>query len=357
MSGADGEILVIAPHATRTGSTKVLIELLARVPGELASRISIRTLTGGPWLPRLQALGSTPSGRSPAAVLINSALAAGEVPAASSGIPAAVYVHETGAVLATLGEAALEGLRRAHLVLCVSGEVQLAVVAVGVAPTSTMVLPPVLTIGEVDERARAEAREHLGVGPGERLVLGCGEASFRKGTDLFVELAGYLVRRPDVRFAWVGRRLRPFDRQLDLDVSLAGLDDRLVWVGETDDVGPYLAAADVLVMSSRHDPQPLVPLEAAMLGTPTAALERDGLAELGADGAALTAVYPDVPALAAHVSTLLDDRRSTDRVVAKARERIDANQAPEVIVPVFVDALRTLLTTCPSPEPLPRPEQ
>lgn len=356
MSSVDGEILVIAPHATRTGSTKVLVALLSRLPSDLAARIAIRTLSGGPWLPRLQSLGSAPSDRPPAAVLINSALASGEVPGTSTGIPAAVYVHETGAVLAMMSEATLDGLKRAQLVMCVSEAVRVAVVATGVAPASTMVLPPLLSFEQIDLQARAAVRARLGVGPKERLVLGCGEASLRKGTDLFVELAGYLASRSDVRFGWVGRRLRPFDRQLDLDVSLAGLEDRLVWAGDVDDAGPYLAAADVLVMSSRHDPQPLVPLEAAMVGTPTAALERDGLAQLGADGAALTTRYPDVPALAVHVTTLLDDSASATNVVARARERVSATQSPSVVVPMFVDALRTLLTTRPAPEPSPRLE-
>ncbi len=350
----EGEILVITPHATRTGSTKVLIELLSRLPNDLASRLTIRSLTGGPWLARLQALGVAPSGHPPSAVLINSALAAGEVPAAASGIPAAVYVHETGEVLAKLSTSALDGLTRAQLVLCVSEAVRNAVIDCGVAPSATMVLAPVLSIDTVDEETRGETRAQLGVGPGQRLVLGCGEASLRKGTDLFVELAGYLASRPDVRFAWVGRRLRPFDRRLDLDGSLTGLEDRLVWVGEADNAGPYLAAADVLVMPSRDDPQPLVPLEAAMVGTPTAALERDGLAQLGADGAALSAPYPDVAALAACVATLLDDPVCAAEVVAAARTRVETTQSPEVVVPVFVDALRTLNATRPNPDPSPR---
>lgn len=96
-----------------------------------------------------------------------------------------------------------------------------------------------------------------------------------------------------------------------------GSKKRLLWTGDVDDTGPYLAAADVVVMTSRHDPQPLVPLEAAMVGTPTAALERDGLTQLGA-GAALTAEYPDASALAAHVTTLLDDQTGAATVVAKA---------------------------------------
>lgn len=354
---AEGEILVIAPHATRTGSTKVLIELLSRLPSDLASCVTIRTLTGGPWLGRLEALGAAPSGHPPAAVLINSALAAAEVPAASTGIPAVVYVHETGEVLANLSQPVLNGLLRARLVLCVSAAVQAAVITVGVAPAATALLPPVLSASEVDESSRAGTRTQLGVGPSQRLVIGCGEASLRKGTDLFVELASYLAPRPEVRFAWVGRRLRPFDRRLDLDVSLAGLEDRLVWVGEAEDAGPYLAAADVLVMLSRNDPQPLVPLEAAMVGTPTAVLERDGLAQLGAAGAALSAPYPDVPAMAACVTTLLDDDNRAAEVVASARTRVETTQSPEVVVPLFVASLRSLIGTQPDPEPLPRPDQ
>lgn len=350
-----GEILVVTPHATRTGSTKVLIELLSRLPDDLATRLSIRALTGGPWLGRLQALGIAPSGHPPSIVLVNSALAAGEVPAAASGIPSAVYVHETGEVLGKLSTAALEGLRRAQLVLCVTEKVREAAITHGVDPAATMVLAPVLSIAPVDADVRAAARAQLGVAVGQRLVLGCGEASLRKGTDLFVELAGYLAPRAEVRFAWVGRRLRPFDRTLNLDVFLAGLEERLIWVGEADDAAPYLAAADVLVMTSRDDPQPLVPLEAALIGTPTAALERDGLAELGVDGAALTAAYPDVAALAASVATLLDDRDRAGKVVTAGRTRVETTQSPDVVVPVFVDAMRSLMGT--HPDPLPRPAQ
>lgn len=343
-----GRLWVVAPHATRTGSTRVLIDLLDAVVPSLAVDVAVDVGSGGPLAERLQAHGAPPApGERPAAVLVNSALAAGTLADLAADVPVAVYLHETGEVLASLDPAVRAGLLRADRVLCVSPAVQADAEALGVAPEAIRLVPPLVAPRPAPAASDvAAARAEAGEVTDQPLVLGCGEASWRKGADLFVAVARAVAARPHldhVRFAWVGRRLRPFSRVLDHDTAAAGLEGRLVWVGEVADPLPYLAGADLLAMTSRHDPQPLVPIEAAGVGTPTVGFAIGGLEDLAADGAAEVAPFPDVEALADQVERLLGDAARGARVAAAAVRRAEERQSPQAVVPVVRDLIEELL--------------
>lgn len=341
-----GRLLVVAPHATRTGSTKVLLELLRRLPGEggLDVDLAVELRTGGSLADELQALGSPLEvGERPRALLVNSALAASSVLDHGPEVPAAVYLHESGEVLGTLPDADVQGLRAAALVLCVSEHIADDAVAFGVARERTAVLPPLIApVSAPAPAAVAAVRTHLGAADSDAVILGCGEARWGKGPDLFVALASELGP-VGYRFGWLGRRQRAFARQLDHDVRAAGLEGVLRWFGDVEDPIAHLAAAQVLVVPSRDDPQPLVPLEAAQVGVPAVAFARGGLVELAEAGAALAAPYPDVVALAELVRACIADPHRAEGLVGAARARIAERQAPEVVVAAFARHLVDLL--------------
>ncbi|WCO65866.1 glycosyltransferase family 4 protein [Iamia majanohamensis] len=342
--GDGGRLLVVAPHATRTGSTQVLCDLLAGLGPGLGTPLAVRVLSGGPRLHELRGHGSDlRPGEVPRAVLVNGSLAAHVLTAFAADVPSAVYVHEAGEVLDGLPGPARRGLAVADRLWCVSEEVEAALRAQGVEPSRTTVLPPVVSpASDPGPEARAAARRAMGVRDGQRLVLGCGEASARKGTDLFLEVAARLAD-DDVHLAWVGRRLRAFARRLDLDGARTGLDGRVTWVGEVPSPAAHLAAADVLVLPSRHDPQPLVPVEAALVGTPAAAFAVGGLRDLGGAGAVRCAPFPDVPALTRHVRDLLADGEVASATVDRARRWWAERQAPEAVLPAVQRELGILL--------------
>ena len=82
------------------------------------------------------------------------------------------------------------------------------------------------------------------------------------------------------------------------------------------------AAAQVLVMTSREDPQPLVPLEAAASGTATAGFAIGGIADLAEAGAAMAvAVSGHRRARAQTVISLLDDPDRRLRLSSTAEQR------------------------------------
>ena len=144
-------------------------------------------------------------------------------------------------------------------------------------------------------------------------------------------------------FAWVGRRRRGFSRVLEHDMEVLGLSDRMVWVDEVEDPSPFLAAADLLLMTSREDPQPLVPLEAALLGTPTVGFELGGLAEYAERGAVRVARYPDVAAMAAEVEALLADPSGASSLAAAAAAIVEEERSVELLGAAFVAEVLALL--------------
>ncbi|MFM7068581.1 MAG: glycosyltransferase family 4 protein, partial [Actinomycetes bacterium] len=238
--------------------------------------------------------------------------------------------------------AAVEGLtRRCDRVLCVSAGARSGLIDLGVPADRIALLPPSVSTSSPSSAADPAAiRAQLATTIGQQLVVGCGEAGWRKGADLFVDVARRSTA--DATWAWVGRRPRSFGRVLDHDVEAAGLTGRIRWVGEVADARPFLAAADLVVMPSREDPQPLVPLEAAVASTATVGFAVGGLALLAADSGMAVAPYPDTVELARLVDELLAHPERRDELAGMASTIVRERHDVDVLAQRFSAELRTV---------------
>ncbi|MCB1018011.1 MAG: glycosyltransferase family 4 protein [Acidimicrobiales bacterium] len=192
----------------------------------------------------------------------------------------------------------------------------------------------------------AELRRRLGVPAGAAVVGAAGTQEWRKGTDLFLQLARQLPSTADgpVHLVWVGGGPATVEiERLAHDLEAAGLADRVHFVGEQSDAVDWYRMFDVLVLTSREDPYPLVCLEAGLVGTPVVAFDNGGMVELldGENGVVVPAL--DVEAMAAAVADLLGDperrRRMGERLAADVRSRHDT----AVAAPRLYELLRSLL--------------
>lgn len=110
---------------------------------------------------------------------------------------------------------------------------------------------------------------------------------FRFDTDkrplVWIRLAArYLKRFPGARFVLVGDgRLLAQAQALGKDLGIA---DRTLYVGNSSEVGFWMAKMDVLVLTSRFEGLPNVLIEAQMIGTPVVSTPAGGAAECFIDG-------------------------------------------------------------------------
>jgi glycosyltransferase involved in cell wall biosynthesis len=169
-----------------------------------------------------------------------------------------------------------------------------------------------------------------------------------KGVDLLVEAARSVKeRRPDAVIRLLGRRDDADPGAADpvaLDAAIAsGL---VEYAGATDDVRPFIAASDCVVLPSYYrEGTPRSLLEAAAMGKPLIAADSVGTREPVADGVNGYLCRPrDAADLASKMMAMLD--APADRIAAMgaasrriARERFDET----IVIRSYIESIETIL--------------
>ena len=174
---------------------------------------------------------------------------------------------------------------------------------------------------------RSGVRKQFGIPDDAFIIGGSGNESWRKGRDLFVQLAANVHRMlpsANIHFLWVGYTGDADDQQrLIHDSTLAGVGDRLHWTGEVSDPDRYFSEFDLFAMVSREDPFPLVCLESALLGTPILCFaDAGGVPELVEEDAGFVVPYLDLHTMARRVVELLENPALTAKFGKRARDKV-----------------------------------
>jgi glycosyltransferase involved in cell wall biosynthesis len=212
---------------------------------------------------------------------------------------------------------ALERLvaREASVVMAVSADLEAAMRSRGAGDVRHALVPaPPSATGLA---APADIRRDLGVDADVPLVLAAGRLASQKGYPLLLDAAtrwADLTPRPMVLVAGEG----PLHEELAARIAAEELPVRLL--GRRDDVPSLLAAADVFVLPSVWEGQPLAAQEALRVGVPIVATAVGGVPEVVGDAAVLTP-YGDADALAAAVARVLSDPVERERLRAAALTR------------------------------------
>ena len=202
-------------------------------------------------------------------------------------------------------------------------------------------------------------RQWCGLGADDFIIAACGFADWRKGPDLFVQLADSMRRsgRADkLAFLWIGKV--PSDQHGKIllhDVRQLGLSAAVKFIGEQQNPFPFLNACDLFCSCSREDPFPLVMLEAAALRKPVVCFEKSGGAnEFCARGGGLAAPYLNVNALGDCLFRLLENtelRRETGETAARlVNEEFNLRSFAPRILQLIEKFHRP-----PKPKPTPKP--
>lgn len=372
-------ILFIGHDATRTGAPTALLHLLRWLKRNGDPPLSILLGGGGELLPEYEKIADTwvanyskwcPGGirsqilataglgswanraersdirkfafrHTPALIYVNSVASARIVTVLAPTIPVLTHVHELGSVLGAPNVPDL--LRRSRsFIACSHAVADHLIRHHRIPPERIDTVHESVPVDQIrPNRTRQEILDELHIPQDARTVMGCGTLSWRKGPDLFVQLARQAIRQdPSTHFFWVGGGSPNEISQFEHDTRAMNLGEQVHLTGSVTNSADYFAAADVFTLTSREDPYPLVCLEAAALGKPIVCFaDAGGMPEFVEDDCGFAVPYLDVQGMADRIIRLLDCPACRQKMGEAARrkvtERHDVNVAASRILEII----------------------
>jgi len=196
------------------------------------------------------------------------------------------------------------------------------------------------------------AREHrekvckdLGIPPSSLLIGASGTIHWRKGPDLFIQLAKIVLGMDlglPIHFLWIGGRTEgTYYKQLCHDIALSNLGSHVHFLGAKSNPLDYYAIYDVFTLMSREDPFPIVCLEASLMGKPILCFDRAGGAkELVEDDCGFVVPYLNVECMAQRVSEILGSRELRQRLGQRAREKVQKYYSIDALGPKVLNTIK-----------------
>lgn len=201
---------------------------------------------------------------------------------------------------------------------------------------------------EADTRQmRASVCDELRIPPEARIVCASGTIDWRKGADLFIQLAyavSKIYQENPVHYIWVGGKgggVNFSELELWHDMIHIGQAQCIHFLGEQPDPFRYFAAGDLFTLVSREDPFPLVCLEAASLGKPIICFDQaGGMPEFVEDDAGVVVPYLDLAAMAEVVAALLRNPERCWAAGQRARQKVWERHDINIMAPQIVQSIK-----------------
>lgn len=182
----------------------------------------------------------------------------------------------------------------------------------------------------------------------EVLTIGAaGTIEWRKGADLFLQLAAMIRRRAPklaVRFLWVGGpTYGPDWERVAFDRRKLLLEKAVHFTGYERNPSRFYSEMDVFTLTSREEPFGIVALEAAMAGVPTVCFrDAGGMEDFVRGGAGVAVPYLDLEKMADEIIALARSPKRRQGIVQVAQKKIANSHMLEQFVARFLQLLEKL---------------
>ncbi len=188
-----------------------------------------------------------------------------------------------------------------------------------------------------------DLRKSLNI-PEDAFVLGaCGTIDFRKGIDLFIQLAYAIQKRgfANFYFIWAGTFSNPIDEyRFRNEVKLLDLKNQF-FLGNLEKPNSFYKNIDVFLTLSREDPFPLVNLEAGFFGKPIICFENaGGTPELIQENAGFGVPFLDLEAVVEKILFLKNNPEIKAQMGTNLAQKVRKYFTTEQTMPKIWDILQ-----------------
>lgn len=184
--------------------------------------------------------------------------------------------------------------------------------------------------------------------PKQFIIGGCGTIDWRKGPDLFLQVAQQLfMKNPDfsILFKWKGASEGIELDRLKYQLGKANLINKVFFDVATDTLDSFYSEIDVLLLTSREDPYPLVVLEAASYAKPSICFDKVcGSIDFihNSDGGVIVP-FLDIPAIVSTIESFYEDEKYRREKGENARKfLLETHSNKQYVYDKFVELLNRI---------------
>lgn len=233
--------------------------------------------------------------------------------------------------------------RRADLVVALSEGVRRELVEdFGLDARRTITIPNPVAVADIAEKVRKARTQPVSGNPDrKKRIVAIGRLHRQKGFDILIDAIADRVPGASLTILGEGSERAALAAQ----IHNRGLDDRVSMPGFVEDAAPWLAAADLFVLSSRWEGFGHVIVEAMAAGLPVVATDCPyGPADIIRDGETGLLVAPDdAAALGKGIARALSDADLSARLsanAATAAQRYESSRVAREYAAAIADAAR-----------------
>jgi N-acetyl-alpha-D-glucosaminyl L-malate synthase BshA len=225
-------------------------------------------------------------------------------------------------------------IEQSHAVTAVSESLRAETIATLGVRHPIAVIPNFLDCSAYRRRVDPALRARLRLEEADALLIHVSNFRPVKRVDLAIEALRLIRGHVRARLVLIGDG--PVRADVERQVAAAGLAGHVEFVGEQQDLVPWLSACDVFLLPSAQESFGLAALEAMACEVPVVAFRVGGLPEIIDDGVTGFVCTPDsAQEMADRAIELLSDQRRRLAMGAAAAEVVRTRYCTERIVPLY----------------------
>lgn len=193
----------------------------------------------------------------------------------------------------------------------------------------------------VNSDLRLELRKRYGVADDEILIGSVGRLTESKDPKMFVEIADAFKGNKKLKFMWVG------DGELSDEIHAyakeKGVDDRIIFVGWTEQVGAHMQAMDIGLHTASWEGFGLVIAEFMATGIPVVSSNVGGILEIIDDGyTGFLCGHDDLDSYVSSIKRLISDDELRRGIVRHALRTVKERYALDRLVDQHVELYESI---------------